>query len=659
MRKLTLVNNQGQALLELILAISIASFFLTTFVVGIISVREAFNHSSISAEAKLLLQKEVEALRSIKETSWNSFSLPGTYHVTAEAGNVWGVAPGTVVDNKLTHGFTVADVCRLQATFALDDCSNPLSIPDPATKKITATVSWSFLGNESISSNLYLTRNYNNSVWTQTTQADFNAGTKTNTQVVNNAGGEVELTQSSSTADYGNKFLVTATSAIGIGSPLGMIDNNDKTSLRFTAQTTKTVNAIRVYLQSEVGTSPSYRYGIQANVAGNPSGTYLGSGILTSTSTGWKTITLSPSVSITAGTIYHIVVQYNSGTIRTSRYVALRQSAPLNALYPQTNGADSSANTLFNSGASWTAIGGQPIYELDYSGVTPTYEGNPFESNNNGTEIIVTGNNWFGERFSFSGVDKTSQSISFYIRRNGTPPNNLNVQIRRVSDNGVVYTGTLATPSLPTTYAFVTHTFSPAPLTLTAGTVYRVIIQTSGGSNNNSYRFYRLNTTNAANYNSITYDGTNSVFTNSPSAGATGSWVDTNNFDMSGFFFTVTSSGGYATTGTFESQTFDCTVPTAPATAVCGGTKAGYNFVTMMVSEPVATNVRLQIATNSVDGPIWSFVGPDGSDATYFDNVGAIPLSQASGRYFRFKATLDGNGAITPTLLDATLNYSP
>ena len=659
MRKLTLVNNQGQALLELILSISIASFFLTTFVVGIISVREAFNHSSISAEAKFLLQKEVEALRSIKETSWDSFSTAGTYHVEQNV-NIWEVKPGTIIENNLTHGFTVADVCRLQATLALEDCSNPLSTPDSATKKITATVSWSFLGNESISSSLYLTRTFNNTVWTQTTQAEFNAGTKTNTQVVNNAGGEVELTQSSSTADYGNKFRVTATSAIG-----NMTSLNHKTSLRFTAQESKTVNAIRVYLQAENGNSPQYRYGIQTNnPTGNvPTGTWVGNfGTLTTNSPLWKTITLGSPASLTAGTIYHIVVEPTGspGNPTGSANIGLRRSTPQNLLYPKTNIADPQANTLLKTSAAgaWVAQGFQPIYELDFS--DSTFEGNPFETS---TQISVFGVNRIGEKFTVTGGNKTATNISFFVSQNSAtePLDSLQVELRD-SSNFSLASGTLATAAQTnTTYAYFTYTF-PSPITLTNGSVYRIFLKSPLSNATNFYRVYRVAATNAANYNSITYDGTNSVYTNSTNSGST--WTDTPvnanvNWDIGGYFFNVTLSAGYATSGTFESKTFDCYLPTAPATAICNGTKAGYNFVTMTVNEPVPTNVRLQIATNSVDGPIWNFVGPDGSGATYFDNLGTIPLIQANGRYFRFKVFLTGNGAITPIFYDATVNYSP
>ena len=78
----------------------------------------------------------------------------------------------------------------------------------------------------------------------------------------------------------------------------------------------------------------------------------------------------------------------------------------------------------------------------------------------------------------------------------------------------------------------------------------------------------------------------------------------------------------------------------------------------MKIDEPASTTLRLQIATNT-DNATWNYVGPDGTNASYFDNPGAINLAQISGQYFRYKAYFAGNGLVTPTLFDATVNYSP
>jgi len=623
---------KGQSLIELILAVAIASIFLAAIATGVIAVREGFARSGKSLEATLLLQKEVEVVRSIKETAWNSISSAGTYHVE-QSGNGWIAVAGTVSGNGFTRSFKVETVCRTANTSPPVNCTDPQAKTDPSTKKVTAAVSWSFLGTYSVSSPFYITRYFGNKTWVQTTVADFNAGTRTNTVVTNNSGGEVEFSPSGATSEFGNRFLVTDTSGIG-----DLTSNTRKTSLCFTAQSSKTVSAIRVYLQTEAGTSPNYRYGIQADARGLPSGTYLGSGTLTATTTGWQTITISPSVNLTTGTIYHIVVQWNSGTVNNKNYIALRQSSPLNALNPYSNVPDAWANTLFNNGTTWTIQGFQPIYELDFTGTPATYEGNPYESS---TEVAIFGSNFIGERFRFTNTSKIAIGISFYVRKQSNPPNSLDIVLQDIG------TGQLSTCSIPAsqvsnTYSYQGCIFTPS-VALNQNSNYRVYLKTTGGASNKSYRIYHIDTTDSFNYNSISYDGINSVYTSSINSGS--SWTDTNYWDIGGFYFTV-QTPGLATSGTFESQIFNA------------GSTAGFNFITMTVNEPVNTNIRLQVATNN-DGLTWNFAGPNGTASSYFDNPGAIHLDQISGQYFRFKAFFESDGTATPVLFDLTTNYSP
>ncbi len=621
----------GQSLIEILLAISLASVLLPALLTGLVASREGKAQEGQRLEATALLKGVEEAARSVYEGGWNTFAQNGDFHPVI-SGTQWTLVAGSDVVNGYTRQLTISDVYR-DLGFNIVTSGGTL---DPSTKKVDIDISWNTPRPSSVSSTAYFERHFNNASKAQSTQADFNGGSHNNTQTVATGGGAVELTQSAGgSEDYGNKFRVTVTSAIG-----NMTSSATKTSLRFTAQSTKTVNAISVYLNNETGTSPTYTYGIQDDSSGNPSGTYIGSGNLKATSAGWKTVTLSSPVDITAGTIYHIVVEHNSGAINTSRYIALRQSAPLNLLYPQTNVADSSANTLFNSGSSWTVVGGQPIYELDYS--DGSFEGNPYEAN---TEIPVFGGNWYGERFSFSGADKTAQSVSFYVRRNGTPPANLTVQIRRESDNGIVYSGILATPALSTSYVLQTHTFSPSPITLSAGIAYRVIIQTSGGSSTNSYRFHRLDTTNAASFNSITYDGTNSAYTASTSSGS--SWTDTNNWDIGGFYFATTGAPGYAASGDFTSSVLDL------------GSNAALNNITWTATVPGGTALQFQVAISGNPGGPFEYFGSDGSLGTFFTGPGPIPLTRINGRYVQYRALFTSGGLATPTFSDISFNYSP
>lgn len=623
----------GQSLIEVLIALGLASILLPAVLTGLVASREGKAQEGQRLISTSLLKEAEEVTRSVREKGWGSIpaSSGSPYHPQA-TGTSWSLISGAETVSGFTRRIDISDVFR-------DLGGNIVTSGgtlDPSTKKIVSTVSWSTPIASQVDSTFFLSRYLNNNTWTQTTQADFNAGSHNSTKTVATGDGAVELDTATTTSDYGNKFLLTATSAIG-----NMTSSNHQTSLRFSAQATKTVNAIRVYLHSEVGASPTYRYGIQADSSGLPSGAYLGSGTLNTNSGGWKTITLSPSVNITAGNTYHIVVQYNSGNISTSRFVALRRSTPQNLLYPQTQAADPQANTLFTTTGTFSAASiqnFQPIYELDFS--DSTFEGNPYEGN---TENSVFGPNWYSEKFTISPQDKTAQSISFCIRKNGTPPADLQVELRNAADTSL-YTGTLSTSATaPTSYtcptSWQTHTFSPSPITLTAGTTYRIILKSPSSTSTDHYRFNSIFTTNAANFNSITYDGTSSVYSSSTNSG--GNWTDSNQSDVAGFYFTIQNPG--ASNGDFTSQSFDA------------GTTVAFNNVTWSASVIPSTTLELQVSTDGGS----TFFGPDGTAGAKYTQPGAIPLTKILGQNFKFKAFLTGDGSNTPTLLDVTVNYSP
>lgn len=103
---------------------------------------------------------------------------------------------------------------------------------------------------------------------------------------------------------------------------------------------------------------------------------------------------------------------------------------------------------------------------------------------------------------------------------------------------------------------------------------------------------------------------------------------------------------GGQTSGTVESSSFNA------------GSNVGFNYLSFTDSIPTGTNIEFQIASNN-DDSTWNFVGPDGTSGTYFTSPGAIPLSDVSGRYIRYQATLTTTNGSTPVLDDITVTYSP
>ena len=99
-------------------------------------------------------------------------------------------------------------------------------------------------------------------------------------------------------------------------------------------------------------------------------------------------------------------------------------------------------------------------------------------------------------------------------------------------------------------------------------------------------------------------------------------------------------------------------------TGVASGT--AINSIMWQGNKPFGTSVKFQLSSsNSSDGP-WSYLGPDGSDTTYYDpgdaNVAApINLKYHNNfRYFRYKIFIETDVAKTasPRVDDIIINWS-
>jgi type II secretory pathway pseudopilin PulG len=122
-------------------------------------------------------------------------------------------------------------------------------------------------------------------------------------------------------------------------------------------------------------------------------------------------------------------------------------------------------------------------------------------------------------------------------------------------------------------------------------------------------------------------------------------------------------TGLYLTPGTFESDPFLATG------------SAAFNYISATVSQPANTNIKLQVASSAIvsgscTDAAYTYVGPDGTDTTYFTPTGTaigntIPFGTIGGyqnpnQCFRYKVYLDTTDTNqTPVLQDVTVKYSP
>ncbi len=109
--------------------------------------------------------------------------------------------------------------------------------------------------------------------------------------------------------------------------------------------------------------------------------------------------------------------------------------------------------------------------------------------------------------------------------------------------------------------------------------------------------------------------------------------------------------GTYNTGGNITSSTFDIGAPS--------------NFKQIIwnqITQPIETggnSVRAQIATNN-DNLTWNFVGPDGTNASYYTSVDQnINSSHNGDRYFRYRLYLSTEDTgFTPSVSDVTFTFS-
>ena len=107
-------------------------------------------------------------------------------------------------------------------------------------------------------------------------------------------------------------------------------------------------------------------------------------------------------------------------------------------------------------------------------------------------------------------------------------------------------------------------------------------------------------------------------------------------------------TGDHVPSGWLESSTFDT------GTAATSYT----TFVWEPLSQSVQTEVKFQLAANN-DNTTWDYIGPDGTNATYYITPGSSISSALNGnRYIRYKMFLStANDKKTPVVTSLGINY--
>ena len=310
-------------------------------------------------------------------------------------------------------------------------------------------------------------------------------------------------------------------------------DTTDMVSLRFTAQASKQLSAIRVYLtKTPVAAAPTLNIGLYSDSGGQP-GSQLAAGTTTFAEAGvggdgkaWVNIPMS--VSLTQGTIYHIRIQASS---ISGSNVTVRATTPLASVVPSNGASDTNQNVLdynITTAAQWTTKNYTPTYLLVYQ--DGTYEGQPYIGQVGVVSgYTVYGSTWIGLQFQPT-ADVTVDRIDLYVKKDGTPTDDLYYELRGPNSfSTVIEQGLFATQaSVGTSYSWIQKTLS-TQRTFTAGNTYWIMFRSPNNTQATPYWTQVAGTdpNYQSPYNTVTFGGTTMCFARSSDGGSSVTSVQT------------------------------------------------------------------------------------------------------------------------------------
>ena len=644
---------QGQSLVELLLTIGLSALLLPALLTGLISSREGKAQQNQRIQASSLLKENYEAVRSIRNRAWDNISINGTYHPVI-SGTQWASAPGELTANGFTQSYTVSDVNR-NATGVIVPI--PTGTLDPSTKKIDISINWDQPYVSSMSSTLFFTRYRDNLSYLETTQTQFNAGTKNSVAV--------QATNPPAVPDDGEIIL-------GAGGYGDWCRPNDFIRAELNLPQGSKARSIKA-LQSKAFTGTDtfftgYFVDISVTNADPPVPSIVAS------MPGYPTNDV-----FTDGQYAYVAVE-DPFNIYGKDAVIIDLSNHQEVGYFNTS-AWFGGQGIFVVGNVGYVTAGNRLYTFDLTQKTGsrsqlgsiTIEPFPGSLFAYGKKVYVVGGYAY---IAVSGFSNTEMRIinvtnpSSLSRQGYANVNGANGQEVFVNETGTrTYLATNASGSSPEFFIINTsgktgsrpivgsfEAGSMSPRGVTAAPGNRAILV---GLNGTEYQVLDIsNESNPVKCGEMNLDagiyGVSAVLEDDGDAFA---YIVTRDSAKEFKIIEGGPGGRYAYSGTFESQIFDASY------------SRGFNRLDMTSNKPVNTDLKLQIAISDPPcanpTPLFTYVGPDGTTGSFFSDDGAIPFTQTGsyknpGQCLRYKTFLDTTDAYsTPVFNDFTVNYSP
>src|SRR6266480_3932607 len=109
--KICFQSTRGQMLVELVMAIGIAAIILPALLTGLVTSRQGRPQQQQSIQATNLFKETVNAVQQVKNNSWATFAVNGTFHPVISS-NAWSLASGSTTVNGFTQQAAISDVYR-------------------------------------------------------------------------------------------------------------------------------------------------------------------------------------------------------------------------------------------------------------------------------------------------------------------------------------------------------------------------------------------------------------------------------------------------------------------------------------------------------------------------------------------------------------------
>jgi uncharacterized repeat protein (TIGR01451 family) len=259
-----------------------------------------------------------------------------------------------------------------------------------------------------------------------------------------------------------------------------------------------------------------------------------------------------------------------------------------------------------------------------------------------------TSTSWAGQTFT-AGVSGQLTRVDldlFCSLCTGTTPN-ITVSIRATTGAPAVPTGAdLATATIAGFNSGAGGYFSAnlgTPLALAAGTQYAVIVRAVSNPSAGTYAYV----CSCTSPNSNPYANGQRV----TSANSGASWTADTTSGGRDLGFKLYVSTGFASSGNLVSSLKDAN----PAV----GLSPSWSTLSWTAATPANTTLQFQVAASGASAGPFSFVGPDGTAATFFTTSGASLAQFDGNRYLKYKAYLTTtDSTATPTLNDVTVCFA-